>query len=64
MWKVFKKHKKKWTKVEEQKLLQLLDGLVEDLEKDEDEEDEEDEDKECSCSIAELMKKGCQCGGV
>lgn len=70
MWKVFRK-KKKWTKAEEKKLLQLLDSLVEELDSDEgipEAEDEEEEIvleiKECSCSINELMKTGCQCGGV
>jgi len=71
MWKVFRK-KKKWTKAEEEKLLQLLDSLVDELDSEEgipeaeDEEDEEDEEevKKCSCSINELMKTGCQCGGV
>lgn len=71
MWKVFRK-KKKWTKAEEKKLLQLLDSLVEELDGEEgipaeDEEDEEEvipEVKKCSCSITELMKTGCQCGGV
>ena len=73
MWKKVFRKKKKWTKAEEKKLLQLLDSLIEELDDEPDAEDEdEDEDeeeivpeaKECSCSINELMKTGCQCGGV
>lgn len=67
MWKVFRKNKK-WSKLKDQQLAQILESLIEELEKekDEDEEDEVevDEPEECSCSINDLMKKGCICGGI
>lgn len=66
MWKVFHK---KWSKADEKKLLKLLDSLGEELEKDPEDESDEIEEatpaaEKCSCSIVELMKAGCKCGGV